>query len=258
IPADAQILVVSDGADELLHLGRGTVAHFPRPSAGAEGGPLPSDSDEAILLLEQEVRAGANYLLIPCTNAEWLESLPAFAGYLRLPETREEQAQLAAEAGIEAFSYYHYWFHGRRLLETPFAEVLASGRPDFPFCLCWANEPWSRRWDGTDDDVLQAQSYSPEDDLEHIRWLLPALTDPRALTVDGKPVFLVYDVRALPDPARTTDLWRREARAAGLKGLHLIAVEKHHAVGADATRAGFDATVRFQPDFTTMLGLPSL
>ena len=115
-----------------------------------------------------------------------------------------------------------------------------------------------RRWDGSDDDVLQPQRYSPEDDLEHIRWLLPALTDPRALTVDGKPIFLVYDVRDLPDPARTADLWRREAREAGLKGLHLITVEKRHDAGWNPTLAGFDATVRFQPQFSSLLGLAAL
>src|SRR5687767_5458444 len=77
--------------------------------------------------------------------------LPAHLGFydLRVPEVREAQARLAADHGIEAFCYWHYWFHGRRLLERPFEEVLASGAPDLPFCLSWANETWSKRWHGS-------------------------------------------------------------------------------------------------------------
>jgi hypothetical protein len=180
--------------------------------------------------------------------------LPAELGFydLRLAETREEQAALARHHGISGFCYYHFWFHGKRLLERPFHEVLRSGKPDFPFCLCWANEPWSRRWDGSDTDVLQPQSYSAEDDRDHIRWLLDALADPRAITIAGRPVFLVYQGRHLPDPARTTDLWRREVERAGLKGLYLMAVETGWDAGWDATRVGFDAKVLFQPQFSLL------
>src|SRR5207247_4042112 len=112
--------------------------------------------------------------------------------------------------GIHGFCYYHYWFRGKRLLERPFDEVLASGQPDFPFCLCWANEPWSRRWNGRAEEVLQAQEYSAADDMAHIRWLLTALGDPRAIQLEGKPIFLVYQGRELPQPARTLATWRRE------------------------------------------------
>ncbi|HTV49697.1 MAG TPA: glycoside hydrolase family 99-like domain-containing protein, partial [Steroidobacteraceae bacterium] len=97
--------------------------------------------------------------------------LPGMLGFydLRLPEVREAQAGLARKYGIHGFCYYHYWFNGKRLLERPFAEVLSSGRPDFPFCLCWANENWTRRWDGQDSEVLIAQDYSPEADRAMIR-----------------------------------------------------------------------------------------
>ena len=181
--------------------------------------------------------------------------LPADLGFydLRLPEVRAAQAALAARYGIHGFCYYHYWFSGKRLLERPFNDVLKSGEPDFPFCLCWANEPWSRRWDGRPKDVLQPQSYSHDDDLAHIRWLMPALTDPRAITIDGKPVFLVYQGRELPDPARTTEIWREEAHRAGLKhGLYLMTIETGWDAGWDATNVGFDAKVLFQPQFATL------
>lgn len=186
--------------------------------------------------------------------------LPADLGFydLRLAETRDEQAALARAHGIFAFCYYHYWFHGKRLLERPVNDMLSTGRPDMPFCLCWANEPWSRRWDGRPHDLLQPQTYSPQDDLEHIRSLLPALQDPRALTVDGKPVFIVYQAKDLPDPSRTVETWRTEADKAGLAGLHLLTVETGWDAGWDATTVGFDGKVLFQPQFTSLFTLPRL
>jgi glycosyltransferase involved in cell wall biosynthesis len=180
--------------------------------------------------------------------------LPTDLGFydLRCPETRQEQADLARRYGIHGFCYYHYWFNGKRLLERPFNEVLRSGEPDLPFCLCWANEPWSRRWDGSESDVLQPQSYGPDDDRNHIRWLLGAIADPRAIAIDGRPVFLVYRTDQLPDPARTTDVWREEVGRAGLKGLYLIAVETGWDAGWDATKVGFDAKLLFQPQFSIL------
>ena len=180
----------------------------------------------------------------------------AFA-ILRVSESRQAQAALAKEYGIYGFCYYHYWFNGKMLLEHPFNDVLASGQPDFPFCLCWANEPWSRRWDGRNEDVLQPQSYSPEDDAAHIRWLLPALADPRAITIDGKPILLIYQAKDLPDPAATTALWREAADQAGLPGLYLLTVETGWDSGWDATQAGFDAKVLFQPQFTMLFHSPA-
>jgi glycosyltransferase involved in cell wall biosynthesis len=186
--------------------------------------------------------------------------MPADLGFydLRLPEIREAQAEMAEAYGIHGFCYYHYWFHGKRLLEKPFDQVLKSGEPSFPFCLCWANEPWSRRWDGRPHDVLQQQSYSAADDAEHIRWLLPALSDARAITIDGKPVFIVYQARDLPDPARTVDIWREEVDRAGLPGIYLMTVETGWDAGWDATKVGFDAKILFQPQFSVLDQVPTL
>ena len=177
---------------------------------------------------------------------------------LRSPETRSAQAELARQHGIFGFCYYHYWFNGKRLLGRPFDDVLASGEPDFPFCLCWANEPWSRRWDGSAAELLQPQIYSAADDLAHIEWLLPALGDPRAITIDGKPLFLVYQGRELPDAVRTIDVWRAAVDGAGLPGIHLVAVETGWDAGWDATRVGFDAKVLFQPQFSLLRRAPAL
>ena len=127
--------------------------------------------------------------------------VPGELGYYDLtdPDVRAAQASLAGRHGIDAFCYYHYWFGGRRLLERPFDEVLRSGEPDFPFLLCWANEPWTRAWSGGGRHVLMPQPYSDIDDVAHIRALLPAFADPRYLRIDGRPVFLVYKAGELPD-----------------------------------------------------------
>lgn len=189
----------------------------------------------------------------PLFKGHYQPHVPGELGYYDLGDrmVREEQATLAARYGIDAFCYYHYWFAGRRLLERPFDEVLASGRPDLPFCLCWANEPWTRTWDGSSDNVLVDQHYSAEDDRRHIDWLLDAFADDRYLRVDGRPLFLVYRAGVLPDPAATTRLWRERAARAGLPGLFLCRVESHFEAG-DPRPLGFDAAVEFQPAFGHM------
>jgi glycosyltransferase involved in cell wall biosynthesis len=194
----------------------------------------------------------------PLFPGHYQPRLPADLGFydLRLAETRERQAELARAHGIHGFCYYHYWFSGKRLLERPFDEVLASSRPDFPFCLCWANEPWSRQWNGQPQDVLQPQTYDFEDDRRHIEWLLPALADARAITVEGKPLFIVYQAKELPDPRRTIDIWRSEVERRGLKGLYLVAVETGWDAGWDATTVGFDAKLLFQPQFSLLRTVP--
>jgi lipopolysaccharide biosynthesis protein len=180
--------------------------------------------------------------------------VPTELGYydLRDAEVRSAQAELARQHGLHGFCYYHYWFGGKRLLERPFEEVLATSEPDFPFAICWANEPWSRRWDGSKHDVLQPQLYGPDDDLAHIHALLPALADPRAIKVAGKALLLIYQGWSLPDAGRLTDLWRSEVIKAGLPGLHLVTVETGWDAGWDATQVGFDAKIRFQPQFTVL------
>ena len=181
--------------------------------------------------------------------------LPSDLGFydLRLPEARAAQAELAASYGVHGFCYYHYWFQGRRILERPFAEVLASGAPDFPFCLCWANENWTRTWDGLNNQVLLAQTYSEADDRDHGRWLCRAFADRRYIRLEGKPLFLVYRAGALPDARRTTDIWREEANRAGIGELFLARVESNfEGERGDPRLLGFDAAVDFEPDALTL------
>ncbi len=169
---------------------------------------------------------------------------------LRVPDTRAAQAELAESHGISAFCYYHYWFGGRRLLERPFDEVLRSGEPRFPFMLCWANENWTRRWDGLDSEILMGQTYSPEDDRAHMRWLARAFADPRYVRIAGKPVFLVYRTEQLPDPRRTSDTWREEAHRLGIGEISLGRIENFGNV--DPRDLGFDFAVEFAPRWTAL------
>ena len=172
---------------------------------------------------------------------------------LRLPEARMAQAELARQSGLEGFCYWHYWFEGRRLLERPFAEVLASGQPDFPFCLAWANESWSRRWLGEEKQILLAQGYSADDDARHAQWLLAAFADPRHLRVDGRPLFLIYRPQALPEPRRTCDVLRDATAHAGLPEPYLVGIDAH-CPGLDCRTLGFDATLQFEPQLGALPG----
>lgn len=157
--------------------------------------------------------------------------IPADLGFydLRLAETREQQAMLAREAGIEGFCYYHYWFGGgRQLLERPFNEVVASGKPDFPFCICWANHTWSNKtWNRKSamqlDSVLMEQTYpGTEDDIAHFNSLLPAFRDPRYMTVDGKLIFVIYDPLKFINIECFIETWRKLAEKNGLPGFHFV------------------------------------
>jgi hypothetical protein len=173
--------------------------------------------------------------------------VPGELGYHDLldPAVRSAQARLAREHGIHGFCYYHYWFNGRRLLERPLEAVLASGEPDLPFCVCWANENWTRRWDGLDDEILMQQVYGLEDSLAFLRSLLPLFRDPRYIRVDDRPLMLVYKAALIPNVADTVAAWRTEARAAGFAGLHLVACQTTGET--DPLQLGFDAGCEFPP-----------
>jgi 2-polyprenyl-3-methyl-5-hydroxy-6-metoxy-1,4-benzoquinol methylase len=185
----------------------------------------------------------------PLFPGHYQPHVPSEFGYydLRLPEVREAQAELAAEHGISGFVYYHYWFNGKRLLERPFVEVLESGSPDFPFALCWANEEWTRNWDAQTGTVLMPQEFSDEDDLAHIRYLVEAFKDERYITIDGRPLMLVYRPQQLPDPKRTFRIWRDEAKKLGIPDLYLCYVESWGPPPGGPQAFGMDASVGFMP-----------
>ena len=166
------------------------------------------------------------------------------------PETLAWQIDLARRHGVHGFCHYHYWFDGKQLLDTPTNLVMDSKGPefDFPFCLAWANETWSRRWDGRDHHILQQQSHTPDPALwmRHFEYLFRAWSDDRAVKIDGKPMFLVYRAHLVREIGAMFDLWREEALRRGLPGLYLVAMKQYEFPVPDVLKH-FDATMQFQP-----------
>lgn len=186
----------------------------------------------------------------PLFRGHYQPRVPADLGYydLRLPLIREQQAELAREAGIEGFMYWHYWFgNGKTLMSNIFQEVLESGKPDFPFCLGWANHSWTRRTWNSDASLhkdldLLIQEYPEGDTKMHFEAVLPAFKDKRYITVDEKPLFLVYDPLSHPNCKQFIIDWQQMAIKAGLNGIHFVGI----ASGWDETYQsvldlGFDA-----------------
>lgn len=186
----------------------------------------------------------------PLFKEHYQPRLPTDLGFydLRLPQAREAQASLAKKYGIEGFCYYHYWFNGKRLLNEPLDEIIRLQQPEMPFMLCWANENWTRTWDGEEKNILIEQEYSEEDDIKHMRWLCENIfNDGRYITVDKKPVFAVYRFDLFPDISRTSKLWRKIAKEEfGFKDLYLCTVQSFRKK-IDPASIGFDAAIEFSP-----------
>jgi len=187
----------------------------------------------------------------PRFKGHYQPHLPSDTGFydLRLPEARQMQADLAKEYGIYGFCYYHYWFNGKQLMERPVNEILSSGKPDFPFMLCWANENWARNWDGGFRNVLMEQDYSHEDDVDHMRWLCQnVFNDKRYIRIDGKPVFAVYRIELFPDFKCTAETWRKVAKEEFDMELYLIHAQfPTSPIGVESLKMGLDASFDFQP-----------
>jgi O-antigen biosynthesis protein len=173
--------------------------------------------------------------------------LPATLGYydLRTLEVHHAQAALARSHGIAAFCYYAYWFRGRRLLEQPLDLVAANPDLAMPYAICWANETWSRRWDGSEHEILLEQRHSPEGDVAFVDGIANHLADPRYVRVEGRPLLLLYRPGLLSDPLRTTDALRERAVQLGLGEVFLAMVQSFG--HWEPVSYGFDAAVEFPP-----------
>lgn len=174
---------------------------------------------------------------------------------LRLCETRRQQIRLAKNHGIDAFCYHYYWFSGTRLLHQPLDDMLADAESDMPFCLCWANENWTRRWNGGDQDILIAQNYSKEDPTAFIRDITPFLKDSRYLKIDGKPLLIIYRPQIIPDIRAVAEEWRRCCQMLEIGEIHLCAALTFD--NLDYAQFGFDSGVEFPPHNRTLLGVAS-
>lgn len=188
----------------------------------------------------------------PRYQGHYQPHIPADLGFydLRLEETRLAQAELAARYGVDGFCYYHYWFNGKRLLGRPLDEVLESKKPNFPFCLCWANENWTRAWDGLDRQVLIRQDYTNIDSLAHLDWLARVFQDDRYIKVNGNPVLLIYRYDNIPDVKNYFATWQQLIKEHGFNKIYLCAVKTGFTSRSEEEiiSLGFDCLIDFQPN----------
>ena len=185
----------------------------------------------------------------PRFKGHYQPHLPADTGFydLRLPEAREMQAEMARKYGIYGFCYYHYWFNGKQLMERPVNEILASGKPDFPFMLCWANENWTRAWDGGEKEILIEQHYSKEDDVAHMEYLCKnVFSDPRYIRIDNRPFFAIYKPELISNINDTIKIWRNVAAKHGFN-LYIGFMRTESTPRSFFLDAGFDVSIDFQP-----------
>jgi lipopolysaccharide biosynthesis protein len=190
----------------------------------------------------------------PLFEGHYQPHLPTDLGFydLRLEEARIAQAELAREYGIDGFCYYHYWFNGKRIMNKPLDDMIRTKTPNFPYMLCWANENWTRRWDGMDAEILIEQTYGHQDDITHMEFLCSNFfNDPRYIRVNGKPFFVVYRPSLFPDIKNTLIQWREVARKMGIGELYLGYMQSFN-YKDDPSVAGFDCAIEFQPDFSSV------
>ena len=194
----------------------------------------------------------------PNFDGHYQPHIPRELGFYDLthPDVMYEQAELAKLYGVHGFCFYHYWFSGRRILERPVENFLKSDI-DINFCLCWANENWTRTWSGDEKSVLLGQNYAAGDDEEFILSLLIYFKDPRYILVDGKPMLVVYRAKDIPNPAVSFAKWRALAVEHGFPGLHIAVVDFYDITSPNEVEA--DALVEFPPHkFNGPQSIPSV
>jgi glycosyltransferase involved in cell wall biosynthesis len=185
----------------------------------------------------------------PQFEGHYQPHIPDFSiGYYDLldPIVLKKQIDLAKQYGVGGFCFYHYWFTGNKLLERPVDNFLADSTLDFPFCVCWANENWSRRWDGRDQDLLMTQQYSDEDDINFIKNISKYLKDPRYICIDGKPLLMIYRPSLFPNIKDTVNRWRNWCKKEGIGEIYLIYPMSFDT--SDPSDYGFDAACEFPPN----------
>lgn len=173
--------------------------------------------------------------------------LPSDLGFydLRLPQTIKEQFDLAKKYGIYGFQFYYYWFSGKKVMDLPINTILQNKDWDFHFSICWANENWTRKWDGGDNEIIFEQKNLPDDPLKFIKDVSPILNDKRYIHEGNKPILTVYRVELLDDPKRYVDTWRKYFKDKFNKELWLVG--HTYDVNVSPKDFGFDATMDFTP-----------
>ena len=251
-------------------------------TVNASPGPLFEDESETACVDKALVRLIAFYLpqfhAIP-ENDEWwgkgftewtnvTRALPRFWGHYQprlpgalgfydatSPDVIRRQAELARKYGVSGFCFHHYWFDGRTVLERPIQTLLANSDIDLPFCINWANESWSRRWDGNEKSILLKQEHSAADDIAFARSIEPLFNDPRYIRINGRPLLIIYRPSLFPDPAATVSRWRQHFIDRGFGNPYIATVQARD--NADPDRFNMDAAVGFPP-FWSGAALPRL
>jgi lipopolysaccharide biosynthesis protein len=259
-PPRGQVRAAARSGRPLARADEAAIGHVPADLPGALPSPLPATLVAFYLpqfhpFAQNDAWWGKGFTewrnvtrALPQFEGHAQPRLPADLGFydLRNPQVMRDQARLAADYGIGAFCFYYYWFSGQTLMEAPLRQWLADDSIELPFCLCWANENWTRRWDGRNQDVLIGQQHTPEDDLAFIAHVADYLRDRRALKIDGKPMLLVYRPQLLPDPKATARRWRDWCREHDIGEIHLAYVQSFER--PDPRDIGFDSAVEFPPN----------
>jgi len=270
--------ILARGVQRRLSLATQSRVHIPSSTPLSNGKtaeyapPTPVRCRDQVLPLPSPVRMIAfhlpQYHEIPENNqwwgigfTEWSNVQPAeplfpghyqphvpLNGYYDLtdPTVLPRQAEQARRYGIEGFCFYFYWFHGHRLLEKPLQMLMEHPEWEISYCLCWANENWTRRWDGLEQDVLIAQDYSAEDDYAFIAHLEQYLRDPRYIRIEGKPLLLLYRPDLLPNATASVSRWREHCRTSGIGEIYVAYTQSFE--NRDPRDYGMDAAVEFPPN----------
>jgi hypothetical protein len=174
-------------------------------------------------------------------------------GYYSLldKEVRAKQAKIAKNYGVYGFCYYHYWFGDKVLMDSVLKMMLEDGEPDIPFCLSWANEPWTKRMNGGSGELLQANNYGSEEEWErHLQYLIPFFRNDNYIKIDGKPVFVIYRVAQIPEYRRRFDYWRFRMEELGFGGIFLVMTVGNFLNDDFSSMIGsLDASFDFYPNF---------
>jgi lipopolysaccharide biosynthesis protein len=184
---------------------------------------------------------------LPLFEGHYQPHLPSDLGFydLRLRESRQEQIKYAKKYGIYGFCYHYYWFSGKKILNKPLDDMMVDNESDMPFCLCWANENWTRRWDGAEHKVLIEQKYLPDDDINFIKDAENYIKDSRYIRISGAPILIVYMPQCMPNANKAVKVWRNYCKTNGIGDIHLVAALTHG--NYDYEKYGFDAGVEFPP-----------
>ena len=185
---------------------------------------------------------------LPQYEGHYQPRLPGELGFydLRLVDIQKRQIELAKNYGLHGFCYHYYWFDGKKILDRPLQQVLNHPELDFPFCINWANENWTKRWDGLEQDVILRQNHMPEDDIAFLDAIKPIFCDKRYIRIDGKALLMIYRPQLFPDIKATVERWRKYAQKIGIGELYLVLT--HSFDSQDPRKIGFDAATEFPPN----------